>query len=194
MTALHALNQAHAEQIVADGFGWVFLDGICGLCIEGGMEAHDYTGRPHVGDVPPLEFVEACQPCDNKYHTFYLHDVGDNGCPDCHNGRRRCELVVPCCHNQATCRDFSRPHCAWRTDGTADGLVTVATVVAVGEPLPVVDRIGNVTTNEAVVLGANSMWHVKQLGDNSEEQRINLPPDVDPQSLVGQWALRVEVV
>jgi hypothetical protein len=37
------------------------------------------------------------------------------------------ELVTACCPNRATCRDFSRSHCAWRTDGTADGKRPVLT-------------------------------------------------------------------
>jgi hypothetical protein len=53
----------------------------------------------------------------------------------CHEGRPTIIVTVPCCANQATCRDFSRPHCAWRTDGTADGRVERQAVIR--EALPV---------------------------------------------------------
>jgi hypothetical protein len=48
---------------------------------------------------------------------------------------------VPCCANQATCRDFSRPHCAWRTDGTADGRVERQAVIHTVLPIVEWDEV-----------------------------------------------------
>lgn len=76
-----------------------------------------------------------------------------------------------------------------------DGLVTVGHVVVTFGPLVVADNIDRPSTTVRRYARIDSGRLLDVNRDNGEVfDRGPLPPGVDPQSLVGQWAIGVEVV
>ena len=103
---------------ITDGDLWLVLPGMCSLCIEGGNDHESYGVGPCTPNLPPLEFVLACAPCETCVNTrqWWDQNAGPTGsdqpCPDC-----RIKLVWPC----------PWPQC--------NGTVTLGHAYAVGQPL-----------------------------------------------------------
>jgi hypothetical protein len=117
-------------------------------------------------------------------------------CEHCHGtGSELLTVTTECCHNVATCRDFSREHCTWRTDGTGNG--TRSTLVRLtGEAVPIVgnDTLATDTyLTELISISDDTAWHWPAGCDDAQDVGVtDLGPD--PASLVGCWAFPVEVV
>lgn len=82
----------------------------------------------------PSNLIALAKPCrcrchDPEFQGWLASHATPKGCPQCIDGRQRVDVQVACYHRVETCRDPSRPNCAWRTDGTATGLITLGSVV-----------------------------------------------------------------
>lgn len=159
------LTRDEADMLTADGRGVLFRPSECPDC----------HGPPTFGCIigPPAEFVEAAAPCETCGGSG-VADEGDDQFPaldcDCIDGKRRIAVTVPCetCvpHRPGSTVIDDCPDCGLRS------LVTVAHVVVTWGP-------------ERVHLDDGDIWIAAD---------VTLPPDVDPESLVGQYAIGIEVV
>lgn len=129
---------------------------------------------------PPVEFVQACTPCE----TCSGQRRSPSGlwfCPDC-----RIELVGPC----ETCGgddDFC-PVCL------GDSTVVLGHAYAVGQPLPIVlCGSGHGLVGEYVVVENARVFRIKNasLPVTSDELTAALAHYGPPESLVGKWALEL---
>lgn len=154
----------------------------------------------------------------HQYGVLREVSIAKTGHPCCHDGKRRVAVVVPC---EWCCGDgwlmgepdhYERGTDAWiQCDCNPNGDdpyespgVTVGHVVVTWGPLVV----GSfpMLIGEQVIRSGDELWHwpntdVRPLavdtpsGLQFTDPDIHpLPPDVDPQTLVGQFALGVEVV
>lgn len=156
--------------------------------------------HPKKGTVPPAEFVEAaqvCETCAGKAKVPGAHHGPADllfACPDCLDGKRWVAAVVPCdCHGDGECdRCRPSPHPATGHDDYTHGTVTVGHVIVTWGPHPVrsFSDPHHDDGHPHVCIDGSDAVLIRVADDPS----ITLPPDVDPQSLVGQYALGVEVV
>ena len=117
----------------------------------------------------------------------------------------RLAVQVPCpdCEGEgtwgSTCTDFHEhcydPRCITDPDRPCghctDGLITVAWATVEWGPLPVLPNDDDVGSEPCLYYSASSpvaaLWYMKATPDGWHVP-ITLPPDVDPQTLIGQWA------
>lgn len=142
---------------------------------------------------PPAAMIEAAKPCEQMFCVDgRLPAIGDPSgatipCPDCSNGQRRHPVTVPCDglggeHRQGPCPNDGR---------ISTGLLAV---VEFG-PLVVQLRPNNVTDADLPGLFISNEGQAVLVLADGRPHHVTLPPDVDPASLVGLWAIggRIEV-
>ncbi len=107
-------------------------------------------------------------------------------CPDCIDGKRRIALTVPHpCHA-----------CAMGEPQDCDGhprRITVAQAVVEWGPLVVVPDAKRIPVGDCLILRSDGK-QVLRWEKNQGVQRVALPPNVDPQSLVDQYAIGLRIV
>lgn len=210
------LTPAEWAPIEAAGSGVLFREGEpVSWADENGR-----TGRP------PAEFVEAAAACETCWATGDENYHPDLACADCHDGKRRVAVVVPCncsCHVGIMALTSAAQDCpCWvrmearsgyelpgeNPDTTAwvkrCGFVTVGHVVVTWGPLVI--GAFPMLVGEQVIRSGDELWYWPSTAERrlvvdtpgglqfTEPDVYPLPPDVDPQSLVGQYAIGVEVV
>lgn len=187
------LTRHEADRLTADGRVVLFREGVeCCKFYRSGR--HEYQSHRREFR-PPAEFVKAAQPCETCDPRAWVPRKPDLPCGDCLDGKRRVAVVVPCkcpCHGPCG----PNPGCQCYRN---DGFVTVATVVVTFGPLMVVskpsDAEGRPYMVEPILSDTGEWWaFVCPAGVFAEAKltRLYLPPDIDPASLVGQYALGIK--
>lgn len=127
--------------------------------------------------IPPVEFVQACAPCETCGGTRIEPYPGgkQHPCPFC-----RIELVGPMLvESTVETADM------WRT-------VILGHAYAVGEPLPIRSMAERDQWENGIFATANNVYHVN--GEQWTDLTDRLAHYGPPESLVGKWALQLEVV
>ena len=141
-------------------------------------------------DEPPVEFVQACAPCENPTHR-----IGHkSGLPECRNPMElgpgmhvNTVSYVPC----ASCRiELVGPceidGCRWSPHRT------LGYAYAIGQPLPIVnDTLG---TGDCMIVDPDGDMWVLIDGVYDEPITAALAHYGPPESLVGRWAIQLRVV
>lgn len=122
---------------------------------------------------PPVWMVEAaklCETCDGVGSIEGRNIASWDLCPDCSNGKRRLAITVPC----DVCGRW------WVHGKKCLGITVPELAVVEWGPLRVVG------------FGLDGDDDYVRLSDGT---KATPPPDIDPQSLIGQWAIggRIEV-
>lgn len=124
---------------------------------------------------PPAEFVQACAPCETCHEgRLWVQtapdDMLDTGaCPDC-----RIKLLGPC------------------YQGDPNGLHFLGYAYPVGEPLPIYGDGNPLRREPHLYVSKNGVvWFASEAG--SVEATARLAHCGPPESLVGKWALQLEV-
>ena len=170
MTRTLKLTPAEWEVLQRNGTAWIVREGMCGLCIEGGLP-HDDIG-PCVPNVEPLELVAAAAPCETCDDTRVNWDDMGCPCPDC-----RITLMGEC------------PKCP--------GTVILGCAYVGGEVLPIThwgsqDRPDGPQLMFDVSMDGTPVidyWDGKRTTEISDE----LAHYNDPAALVGRYALKVRL-
>jgi len=202
------VDQATVDRWRADG-RWIVFG-------AGELEHDDHPlpacGDPGCEEVPPTWMVEAAKPCETcggkaKVPGAY-HGPADLlfACPDCDDGQRRHPVTVPCewCAEDGWLMGepdhYERGTDAWiacdcnpNGDDPHDGRITVPELAVVEwgplrvhhndhTPAPLRPCV------EVWTDGVAFMWTPTAV-QRGIAQRLALPPNIDPQSLIGQWAI-----
>ena len=170
-------------------------DGTLWLVREGWPEGYESVVSP----VPPVEFVQACAPCENEDITCHCGCEGP--CPDC-----RIELVGLCprCDGRGEVK-FDNwgdqcPRCS------SHGTVILGYAYPVGSPLPIIrgwsrsdgDSSGDVLSVWKGHYGPDVVmqraWNATAIQTQYADRTAALAHYGPPESLVGKWAIELRVV
>lgn len=185
-------------------------DGRVVLFRLGDIVKHPTPDYPYHEFGPPAEFVEAAKPCETCVAGLVPTPRRvTNGpivpvygaCPDCHDGKRRVAVVVPC-----YCKPIREAGKSWPygdclvPEPCTDGYVTVGHVVVEWGPLLVSDIDADCPNDDhlyvdwAHIGGQRHVFLARCTRGDVTNDEWELQPDVDPQSLVGQYALGIQKV
>ena len=168
-----------------------------------------------VADLPPVEFVQVCAPCETcgdqriatsggpgyfkggrLHHRAGGQTIMEIRCPDC-----RIELVGPCPHEEWLGEPHQMCHrCGQFTDdwGWAGGvnqrIVTIGHAYAVGKPLPIAWGVCDLSVPFVGVWRPPYPPTVLFLDPDEDGTPIDLAHAGPVEWLVGKWAIRLEVV
>lgn len=126
---------------------------------------------------PPAWMMEAARPCENRYcdDGVVRRDDGRQVgyCTLCVDGKRRLAVTVPCdyCRGNKPPKNIVAPPC-WKCVGRHRTTAAWATVE--WGPLVVVG------------FGIDGDVDYVRLSDDT---KVTPPPDIDPHTLIGQWAI-----
>lgn len=188
MTDLFHVDQATADRWRADGRFVLFGEGewpkMCPHSdpTECNGEHCDCPLRP------PAAMIEAAQPCETcgddrvvtadgqRVHTRPVTERWID-CPDCKgDGQRRHPITVPCScggTDQGLRRDGGC-HLCYGSNRISTGLLAIV-------------EFGPTLIDDRLVTAGDSLFVVT--GDPENNGLTEVPPDLDPASLVGQWAI-----
>lgn len=175
-------------------------------------------------DRPPALLVEAAKPCETCGGSGTVTTFDDGGwahqdyspCPDCHNGKRRITVQVPCkrCEGRRTIQTYdgdlghlTQPCPDCQMDPTkyewsgATGQVTVGTVVHKWGPIEVADGTSwdaEVEDQQAVLVFPEpyqgARVHVRLAWGEYDQIDPLFPPHVDPATWVGKYVSAFEIL
>lgn len=202
------IDQATFDQWRESGRFVLFGEASRCECLNGlheqGRCAAAWPEVPGDRQYPPAAFVEAtqpCEPCDGTgYHPHHRMEWHDIDCSDCTNGKRRHPVTVPCVHQGSdyltNLHDGTKRIvcCNLCKSASPLGRITVAHATVEWGPLPVVsysqlyDPVPShlMVPSVVVSLRGSLLWDGERFGQTTD---LTLPPDVDPATLIGQWAI-----